>query len=129
MNSTIGGIFVRQSADGQSQWSRAACIPIYIAAISLAGILALALGFARYEIRPQLADLPDLVLDVQMPRAPIGFSGKGALGDRTIRLTTPPGAAGELVVHPKEQLALKPLGKGRFCLPTGQRVTLRLKRG
>ena len=55
-------------------------MPIYIAAMSLAGIRPLAPGFARYEIRPQLADLPDLTLEVQTPRGPIGFSGGGALG-------------------------------------------------
>jgi hypothetical protein len=39
----------------------------------------------------------------------------------------PPNAAGELVVHPDERLALKPLGKGRFALPAGQTVNLELK--
>ncbi len=126
LNNTIGE-HLRHSADSQSQWSHAACGPIYVAAMSLAGIRPLAPGFARYEVRPQLADLPDLALDVQTPCGPIGFSGKGVPGDRTIRLATPPGTAGELVVHPDEQLALKPLGKGRFRLPANQKVTLLLK--
>lgn len=128
LNNTIGE-HLRQPADSQSQWSHAACGPIYVAAMSLAGIRPLAPGFVRYEVRPQLADLPDLALDAQTPRGPIRFSGKGVLGNRTICLTTPPGAAGELVVHPKEQLALKPLGKGRFSLPAGQIVTLLLNHG
>ena len=96
--------------------------------MSLAGVRPMAPGFARYEIRPQLADLPDLSLQVQTPRGPIGVSGQGALGARTLRLTLPPGAVGELVVHRDEQLALKPLDSGRFNLPAGQTVTLSLKR-
>ena len=115
------------SPDSMSQWSHAAVVPLYIAAMSLAGIRALAPGFARYEIRPQLADLPDLALDVQTPRGPIGFSAKGQLGDRTLVLTLPSDAAGELVVHGDEQLALKSLGNGRFRLPADQTVTFSLK--
>jgi hypothetical protein len=113
--------------DSTMVWSFATVAPIYVAVMSLAGIRLLEPAFKRYEIRPQLADLPDLALTVHTPHGPIGFSGKGPLGARTLTLTLPPGAAGELVVHPDENLNLKSLGKGRFALPAGQTVNLELK--
>ena len=126
LNNTICEFF-HAKPDSMSQWSHAACGPLYIAAMSLAGIRPLAPGFSRYEIRPQLADLPDLALEVHTPRGPIGFSARGTLGDRRLRLTLPSDAAGELVVHQNEQLALKSLDAGRYNLPAGQTVTLSLK--
>jgi hypothetical protein len=113
--------------DTAQNWSHACCAPIYVAVMSLAGIRLLEPAFKRYEIRPQLADLPDLALTVHTPHGPIGFSGKGTLGTRTITLTLPPNAAGELVVHRDEQLALKLIAPGRFALPAGQTVNIELK--
>lgn len=113
--------------DSTMVWSFASVAPIYVAVMSLAGIRLLEPAFKRYEIRPQLADLPDLALTVHTPHGPIGFSGKGPRGARTLTLTLPPTAAGELVVHPDEKLELKPLGKGRFALPAGQTVNIELK--
>jgi hypothetical protein len=113
--------------DTPNNWSHICCAPIYVAVMSLAGIRLLEPAFKRYEIRPQLADLPDLALTVHTPHGPIGFSGKGTLSTRTITLTLPPNAAGELVVHPDESLNLKALGKGRFALPAGQTVNIELK--
>jgi alpha-L-rhamnosidase len=113
--------------DSTAMWNWNCVAPIYVAVMSLAGIRLLEPAFKRYEIRPQLADLPDLALTVHTPHGPIGFSGKGPLGARTLTLMLPPNAAGELVVQPDEQLALKPLGKGRFALPAGQTVNIELK--
>jgi len=126
LNNTIGE-FWKVTADSRSQWSHAAVGPLYIAAMSLAGVRALAPGFTHYEIRPQLADLPDLALDVQTPCGPIGFAAKGPKGDRELRLTLPSHAVGELIVHPDERLSLKSLSQGRVSLPAGQAVTLRLE--
>jgi hypothetical protein len=64
---------------------------------------------------------------VHTPHGPIAFSGKGPLGARTLTLTLPPNAAGELVVHRDEQLALRLIAPGRFALPAGQTVNLELK--
>jgi hypothetical protein len=120
--------------DGQSKrpdqptnWSHACTAPLYVASMSLAGIRPLEVAWKRYEIRPQLADLPDLALTAHTPHGPIGFSGKGPLGARTLTLTLPPDAAGELVVHPDEQLALRLIAPGRFALPAGQTVNIELK--
>ncbi len=127
-NNTIPETFKGSNrTDTETAWSWATCAPIYIAVMSLAGIRLLEPAFKRYEIRPQLADLPDLALTVHTPHGPIGFSGKGPLGARMITLTLPPTAVGELVVHPDEQLTLKPLGKGRFALPAGQTLNIELK--
>lgn len=73
---------------------------------------------------PRMPAGADLALDVRIPHGPIGFRGEGLLGNRTIFLTTPDGADGELVVHPEEQLALKPLAEGRYVLPAGRTMTL-----
>jgi hypothetical protein len=127
LNKTIQEFYKGQKPDSRSNWSHECCAPIYVAVMSLAGIRLLEPAFNRYEIRPQLADLPDLALTVHTPHGPIGFSGKGPLGARTLTLTLPPNAAGELVVHPDERLGLKPLGQGRFALPAGQTVNLELK--
>ncbi len=113
--------------DTPNNWSHICCAPIYVAVMSLAGIRLLEPAFKRYEIRPQLADLPDLALTVHTPHGPIGFSGKGPLGARTLTLTLPPNSAGELVVHRDERLALKLIAPGRFALPAGQAVTIELK--
>jgi hypothetical protein len=113
--------------DTPNNWSHICCAPLYVAVMSLAGIRLLEPAFQRYEIRPQLADLPDLALTVHTPHGPIGFSGKGPLGNRTLSLTLPPNAAGELVVHRDEQLALKLIAPGRYALPAGQTVNIELK--
>jgi hypothetical protein len=113
--------------DTPNNWSHICCAPIYVAVMSLAGIRLLEPAFKRYEIRPQLADLPDLALTVHTPHGPIGFSGKGPLGARTLTLTLPPNAAGELVVHRDERLALKLIAPGRYALPAGQAVCIELK--
>jgi alpha-L-rhamnosidase len=116
-----------KNPDKPTNWSHCCSAPIYVAVMSLAGIRPLEPAFNRYEIRPQLADLPDLAMTVHTPHGPIVFSGKGPLGKRTLILNLPPDAAGELVVHPDEKLELKSLGKGRFSLPAGKAITLSLK--
>ncbi|MFZ5829957.1 MAG: alpha-L-rhamnosidase N-terminal domain-containing protein [Planctomycetota bacterium] len=127
LNNTISEFFIARP-DAQSQWSHAAVAPLYIAAMSLAGIQPLEPGFARYEIRPQLADLPDLKLDVTTPHGLISFDARGPLGAREMTLTLPPRGQGELVVDPRERLPLDPSGKpGRFRLPQGQTIRLTLQ--
>jgi hypothetical protein len=116
-----------RNPDKPTNWSHCCSAPIYVAAMSLAGIRLLEVAWKRYEIRPQLADLPDLALTVHTPHGPIGFSGKGPLGARTLTLTLPPNATGELVVHRDEQLALKLIAPGRYALPAGQAMSIELK--
>ncbi|MBM4025432.1 MAG: alpha-L-rhamnosidase [Planctomycetes bacterium] len=126
-NNAIAEFYQGMKPDTGSNWSHACCAPIYVAAMSLAGIRPLAPGFARYEISPQLADLPDLALTVHTPHGPIGFSGRGLQGARVLDLSLPPDVNGELVVHRAEQLPLKRLGEGRFALPAGRKLSIDLK--
>jgi hypothetical protein len=127
LNNTISEFFTARP-DNMGQWSHAAVVPLYVAAMSLAGVRPLEPGYARYEIRPQLADLPDLKLDVTTPRGLIGFDACGTFGMRELTLTLPPKGKGELVVDPRERLSLEPAGNpGRFLLPQGQTIRLTLQ--
>jgi hypothetical protein len=95
--------------------------------MSLAGIKPLAPGFARCEIRPQVADLDLLELTANTVRGPIEFSSRGKLGSRNLTLSLPQGCDGELVVDKREALMLKsittpgvPNGLARYQLPAGK---------
>jgi len=118
--------------DSGSEWSHCPLIPLYVTHISLAGIKPLAPGFARCEIRPQLADLEALDLNTYTPLGPIVLEAKGKLGDRQMRIVLPPGCDGELVARREEKLALDPLtgpapdGCVRYRLPAGE-ATFSLK--
>ena len=127
LNNTISEFFTARP-DSMAQWSHAAVVPLYIAAMSLAGIQPLEPGYTRYEIRPQLADLPDLKLDVTTPHGLMGFDACGPPGARHLSLTLPPKGKGELILDPRERLSLEPAGKpGRFLLPQGQTIRLTLQ--
>jgi hypothetical protein len=127
LNNTISEFFTARP-DNMGQWSHAAVVPLYVAAMSLAGVRPLEPGYARYEIRPQLADLPDLKLDVTTPHGLIGFDACGPFGARELTLTLPRDGEGELVVDPREELPLKLAGAaGRFHLPPGRELKLILK--
>jgi hypothetical protein len=112
--------------DSGSEWSHCPLIPLFITHMSLAGIKPLAPGFARCEIRPQLADLEALDLNTYTPLGPIVLESKGKLGQRQLRIALPHGCAGELVARREEELALDPLsgpapeGWVRYRLPAGE---------
>jgi hypothetical protein len=118
--------------DSGSEWSHCPLIPLYVTHMSLAGIKPLAPGFARCEIRPQLADLEALDLDTWTPLGPIVLEAKGKLGDRQMRIVLPHGCDGELIARREEKLALEPLsgpapeGWVRYRLPAGE-ATFSLK--
>ncbi len=118
--------------DSIQQWSHAAVGPLYVAAMCLAGIRPLQPGFARYEIRPQLGDLPDLALEVQTSKGPIGFQANGPLGQRKLKLDLPSGLDGELVLPAAETPALSLIaedvraGTRLWRLPAGTTVRVRV---
>ena len=70
LNNTLQEDWVAQPDSGQ-QWSHCAVVPLYIAIQGLAGIRPLLPGFARAELRPQLADLHDLGLTAHTVRGPV----------------------------------------------------------
>ena len=118
--------------DSGSEWSHCPVAPLYVSYMSLAGIRPLEPGFARCEIRPQLADLDLLELTAFTVKGPLTFQCRGKLGGRELSLALPEHCAGELLVHREEKLDLEPLassgfeGLRRYRLPPGKSVTVRL---
>jgi len=123
----------KPAPDSGAQWSHCAIVPLYIAYHGLLGLKPLAPGFQRYELRPQLADLPDLDLTTFTVLGPLSFRAQGPRGKREVVLRLPPVGHGELVLPREEEVELPtaaspaPAGHRRFSLPPGSSVTLRLK--
>jgi hypothetical protein len=122
------------AADSPAQWSHCAVAPIYVLFQDIAGIRPTAPGFARLQVRPQLADLGSLDLTYSTVRGPIRFSaGKGA-DARRVSITVPAGCEGELQVPPGSvtHLALllpdHPAGLKRFRLEPGKENVVELVR-
>lgn len=119
--------------DSGSEWSHCPVAPLYVSYMSLAGIRPLEPGFARCEIRPQLADLDLLELTAFTVRGPLTFLCRGKRGDRELSLALPEHCAGELLVNKEEKLDLEPLagaapaGLRRYRLPQGKPVTVHLR--
>jgi hypothetical protein len=119
--------------DSGQQWSHCAVAPLYVTYQGLAGIRPLAPGFARMEIRPQLADLSELALTAHTVRGPVRFAARGQPGDRELRLAVPDGCEAELVVRREEQVPLEPAsarapaGHLRYRLPGGTETVLHLR--
>ncbi|MCZ7638167.1 MAG: hypothetical protein M5U12_20275 [Verrucomicrobia bacterium] len=63
--------------DSGQQWSHCALAPLFILYHGLAGLWPLAPGFERAELRPQLADLPDLRLAAHTAQGPIRLIAQG----------------------------------------------------
>jgi alpha-L-rhamnosidase len=119
--------------DSGQQWSHCAVVPLYVLYMSLLGLRPLEPGYARYELRPQLADLGPLDILAQTPKGPLSFKSEGKPGGRMIVMETPCGGEGEIVLPIGESVKLEllpgpaPEGCVRCRLPAGARVGLRLK--
>jgi hypothetical protein len=113
-------------ADSTSQWSHCAVAPIYCLFMDVAGIRPTAPGFARCQIRPQLADLGDLTLTYPTPRGPIEFAANRGPGGHQLTLGIPGGCEAELVLPEGAATTLPPLppdaqcGLKRYRLVSGQ---------
>lgn len=120
--------------DSGAQWSHCAVVPLYVLYMSIAGIRPLSPGFSRFEVRPQLADLEQLDLVAHTVRGPIRFESRGRLGDREVRIGTPPNCEAELVLPREEQMSLPAVegaalpGLARYRLPAGQTTMVRVQR-
>ncbi len=120
-------------SDSGAQWSHCAVVPLYILYMSIAGIRAIEPGFARCEIRPQLADIERLDLVAHTVRGPIHFTSQRPLGNRNVNITLPGGCEGQLVVNGKEKLKLEklsataPSGCSRYRLPAGKQTSILLR--
>ena len=70
--------------DSTSQWSHCALSPIFVLMMDIAGIRPTAPGFARYQVRPQPADLGRLELTAYAPTGRFEFlSGARAGGTQS----------------------------------------------
>ena len=122
LNNTLQEDWVAQPDSGQ-QWSHCAVVPLYVTIQGLAGIRPLLPGFARAEIRPQLADLHDLELTAHTVRGPFRFAARGTMGRREITVAPPAGCQAEIVLHREESVDLPravgpvPAGCFRYRLP------------
>ncbi|MFB3789106.1 MAG: alpha-L-rhamnosidase N-terminal domain-containing protein [bacterium] len=97
--------------DSGSQWSHCPVVPLYVLFMNIVGIKPLAPGFARCEIRPQLADIGDLEVTAYTVRGPIHFVSSGHPGNRTIEIDWPESIQGELIVSAGERLDLEPVDR------------------
>ncbi|MCR4412677.1 MAG: hypothetical protein NUV77_09660, partial [Thermoguttaceae bacterium] len=120
--------------DSTAQWSHCAVAPIYLTFGDLAGIRPVAPGFAKVEVRPQLADLGRLELTYRTVRGPIHFLAEPTAAGHRVSVTLPAGCEGEALL-PKgstaelEQVAAEhPLGLVRFRLKPGQVNVLDVRR-
>ncbi len=118
--------------DSGSQWSHCAVVPLYITYQGLLGLKPLEPGFKRFELRPQLADLPDLEVTAFPVIGQVSLHSSGKPGAREVVLHLPQAGRGELVLPQAEAVDLPPAsgpvptGCRRFQLPSGSEVRLRL---
>jgi alpha-L-rhamnosidase len=119
--------------DSGQQWSHCAVVPLYIAYHSLVGLKPLLPGFQKFQVSPQLGDLPALDLTAFTVKGPIRMQCQGAKGNRDVTLEVPPGAEAELVVDERETIDL-PVGAGspppgcrQYRLPASARTSFLLK--
>ena len=100
--------------------------PLYVLFMDIAGIRPTAPGFARCQIRPQLADLGDLDLTYYTVRGPLRFSAQRRPGGQRLKILIPAGCQAELLLPPGKSAALPalapdhPLGLKRFQLESGK---------
>jgi hypothetical protein len=119
--------------DSGQQWSHCAVVPLYLAFHGLMGLIPLAPGFQRFQLRPQLGDLREFNLTAFTKQGPLSLTARGKKGERRITLTLPPKAQGELVVPVDERVDLPsvggrvPRGQKRLLLPPGEQVDLVLE--
>lgn len=98
--------------DSIAQWSHCPVAPLNALFMLVAGIKPLAPGFARCEVRPQLADLAGLTLAVYTPHGPVHFHAEASPSGHSVRLELPPTCVGELVTGPPDRLERRPLAPG-----------------
>jgi hypothetical protein len=115
----------KTSPDSADLWSHCGIVPLYMMYMGIAGIEPVEPGFARFRIRPQVADLERLELTVPCASGMLKFLSLGKKGNRTLTITAPERADGELVLDSRESPPL--------ALVTGERLpgttTYHLDRG
>jgi alpha-L-rhamnosidase len=106
--------------DTTQEWSHCPLAPIYNLYMDVAGIQPLEPGFARCQIRPQLADLPDLELTAWTVKGPIEFRAHRVTGGHRVEVSVPPGCEATIVTADGQ-----PLGHASAAQPAGVTVPSR----
>lgn len=84
-------------SDSVDQFSHLGIVPLIVLYLDLAGIQPIEPGFARYRVRPALADLPPLDLRYRMPGGELRFTVRTeADGTRMLDLRLPQTGSGTL---------------------------------
>ncbi len=73
LNNTLQEFWHLRPDSTDGDWSHSCPVPLYVSYMSLAGIRPIEPGFARCEIRPQLADLDFLELTAFTVKGPLGI--------------------------------------------------------
>jgi alpha-L-rhamnosidase len=97
--------------DSNSQWSHAACAPLYIAFMNIAGIAPLAPGSKKIRIWPQPADLEQFSLAYHTSQGPVHLGWNGKTGKRNLEIEIPSGIEAELWLTNAEKPKLDDLKK------------------
>ncbi len=84
--------------DSSNQWSHCAVVPLYITIMSIAGIQATEPGYSHYTIRPQLADLDHLELNVYTPHGAVIFQAYRENSGHRVIINTPDQGTGTLII-------------------------------
>jgi alpha-L-rhamnosidase len=106
--------------DSTDQWSHSSVAPLYILFSDIAGIRALAPGYLRYQVRPQLGDLRGIDLTAHLPQGSLHFKAEWLGDSHRITIIPPETGEGELVLPPGTDTDLHPLGLHRFRLVGGK---------
>jgi hypothetical protein len=86
--------------DSGDQFSHCPVVPLYVLFMDIAGIRALAPGFAKLAIRPQLGDLRELDLTGHTVRGPVHFTATASGSGHRITVDLPPNCEPELHLPP-----------------------------
>jgi alpha-L-rhamnosidase len=111
--------------DSRAQWSHCALAPLFVTMQDIAGIRPTSPGFAACQIRPQLADLPNLETAVVTRYGWIRFHAELMNDQHHIELQLPKGIQAELLLPPSAATKYErltpdhPHGLKRYRLPEG----------
>jgi alpha-L-rhamnosidase len=123
----------KPSYDSGSQWSHCAVAPLILLYHGIMGLRPTSPGYASFVIAPQLGDLKQIACLAHTVRGPIRFSARQAGSGHELTIETPPETQAELILDEQENVSLlasrqqAPSGCRSYCLPAGEKVTLRLK--
>lgn len=111
-NNTLEEFFDAQP-DNTSQWSHCAVMPLIALSQGIAGIVPLRADGSLIRIRPQIAGLPYVEMDVWTQRGPVHFKSVRKKGRCTLSMDIPEGVEAELWLDGKVTLV-----KGKVQIKT-----------